>query len=128
MRTMYDKQGDIKQLAIDSLPLRTYCKRVNKYYDTPLSRKHKHVRGCDAYDNAHQLVTFNMRKHNARQETIVYVIDNGNVSKYRSFIRNIVKQGLTYIYDNKGKLYISDGRILDVVQTTKANAQKLASE
>lgn len=127
MMSIYAYSGNVKQLSIDNLELRNHCKAVDKYYDKPMSSKSKHCKGYDKYDNARQLRTFALRKHNAKQQQIAYVIVNSSVIKLRSYTRQLVKEGLTYINDNDKKLYVSNGQVLDIHITTYSQAQKQAN-
>lgn len=59
----YDRQVNVKQLDIDSLPLRSKVPVKYLYHNVnSINRKQKHLHGFDAYDNSKLLSSMNSRK------------------------------------------------------------------
>ena len=59
----YERQGNVKQLSIDCLPLRKHvCKEFAYHNVNGVSNKKKHLHGVDTYDNAKILSSMASRR------------------------------------------------------------------
>lgn len=84
--SIYDRPYNVKQLSIDSLPLRTRVSSRKIYYDIPASRKCKsqHII-MDRYDQARQLRTFALRETTKKETSTYYYLDikQGKIRKLK---------------------------------------------
>lgn len=73
---IYDRPYNVKQLSIDSLPLRTRVSSKKIYYDAPASRKCKSMHIIvDRFDQARQLRTFSLRETTRKETSTYYYLD-----------------------------------------------------
>ena len=83
---MYERSYNVKQVSIDSLPLRTRVSSRKVYYDAPASKhcKSMHII-LDRFDQAKQLRTFALRESTRKETPTYYYLDvtNNKVRKLK---------------------------------------------
>lgn len=96
---IYERQYNVKQLSIDSLPLRTRVNKCKIYYDIPASRKCKsqHIT-LDRYDKSRQLATFARREMPRRETPTYYYLDitNNKVRKLKEMAGDTLDYNLVF--------------------------------
>jgi hypothetical protein len=96
---IYERQPNVKQLSIDSLPYRTSVNSRKVYYLKPASRKCKcmHITQ-DYHDKAKHLTTMAQHQVNYNQEKIYYYLDieNKKVVKLKEYHKPIKYEQVYY--------------------------------
>lgn len=95
--SIYDRNGyNLKQLQIDSLPIRRTAHKNVMYYDKP-QRNNKRCKICvDAFDNAKILRTME-NKYSPNEQVTYYYLDvaSGIVRKLKEYTRYANKHNLS---------------------------------
>lgn len=95
---IYERQPNVKQLSIDSLPIRVHAPKYTQYYNAP-QRKTKRCKICvDSWDNGKILKTM-ASNHKAIKETSIYYyidVENGNVDKLKVYLHHHKDTQLDY--------------------------------